>query len=234
MSNKYRLLFFLVMAILFVACDEDNAQFPATLNVFHGLVRDAPALHVDYFEQDFPLSNNPALEFGEADRLTLPTNTERNIFFISAEDTLTQVYQETVSFQPGEIHSLFLTGDLSSAQGVLVRDAPLALKDSLIGVRFVNLSPDSGPVSIGIAGVIDPIEVNLGYQEASSYLPLPASAAIGAYTFEFKAADGTILGTSTTDLLPDTGQIRVFKNMTFLLIGLRDNGTLEVSRMDNF
>ena len=234
MSNKYRLLFFFAMTILFVACDEDNAQFPATLNVFHGLVRDAPALHVDYFEQDFPLSNNLALEFGEADRITLPTNIERNIFFVSADDTLTRVHAETVKLQPGEIHSLFLTGELGSVQGILIRDAPLALKDSLIGVRFVNLSPDGSPVSIAIEGETDPINIGLGYREASSYQPFPATVAAGAYTFEFKATDGTILATSTLDPLPDVGQRRVFKNMTFVLIGLRDEGTLAVSVVDNF
>ncbi|WP_185154071.1 DUF4397 domain-containing protein [Fulvivirga sp. M361] len=231
MKNQYKIIFFCLISGLIIACeDENNIQFPASLKVVHA-AENAPALHVNYFGREIIFSDNPMLSFGGSMRTSLPSDIERTIFFVSAEDTLNQVHQQSVTFQPGDIHTLFLTGDEENIEGTLVRDEPLVLMDSLVGIRFVNLSPDSGPVSVGLTGQTELISSDLAFKASSDFNQLTADNATGVYTFEFKDADGEVLINTTIDPVSNGF---VFKNTTFVLMGNRADATLIIRRIDSF
>ena len=229
--KKYCYLFLLPLSSLFAACGEENNVFlPGSLKVMHSAV-EVPDLHVNYFGEDIVFGTNPSISFGEYIRLTLPSNIQRDILFVSTQDTLTQVHQEVVELQPGEIYTLFLVGSGNNLEGLLVQDEPLILTDSLWGVRVVNLSPDSGPVSIEITGQDNPLSNDLAFKTFSDFNALSANAATGAFTFEFKDGNGEVLTDINID--PLTNGL-VFKNTTLALTGKTEDGSLSVRRIDSF
>ena len=245
--KKHQFLYLALGLFLIAGCGDDdteNLRFPTSLNVFHG-ANGAPAVHVDYFLDDIALSSNPPLSFGGNLQLTLPSNEERGIDFISAQDTTEQLLRETVRFAEGEIHSLFLSGADGDLEPVIIQDFPLSFAmDSIMGVRFVNLSPDSGTVTVTREGETAAIGGGLDFGSASGFNELGADREAGIYTFEFRDDGGELLASTVFDPLPpprfpnDRRQQFVFKNMTFVLIGMRDDGTgastLSVRQVNNF
>lgn len=97
----------------------------------------------------------------------------------------------------GSIHSLFITGSMEHPDTMLVTDQlpyyPPA--DSVTGIRFVNLSPGSAPVSIRIQGRNGSAEVSsLSYKGITGFKPYEAKAASEDYVFEFRdAGSGTLI-----------------------------------------
>ena len=112
-----------------------------------------------------------------------------------------------------------------------MKDEPLALRDSLIGVRFVNLSPDSGPVTIGVAGQSDQVVPALAFKAYSEFEVFPAIEQMGAYELEFKDQNGSTLVYTSVDPIPEK---LLFKNITLVVIGQIGDSTLEVIRINNF
>lgn len=230
----------IVAGLLGSACsDEDNFQFPASLNVVHA-VNNASSLYVDHFNHGIIFSqNSDSLSFGSSQRITLVANTEQTISFILGTDTTRQLFDEIVNFPSGSINTLFLTGSVESIERTFVQDSPLVLTDSLMGIRFVNLSPDAGPIAIEIIDQEGNIVENLNFKSASPYSTLSATSDIDDYTVVFKNADDEVLTSYTFDLFAEPRSFfgaprsRVFKNVSIVLTGeVADE--LSVSLIDGF
>ncbi|MDB5089224.1 MAG: hypothetical protein JWR09_3218 [Mucilaginibacter sp.] len=119
-------------------------------------------------------------------------------------DTLsssTPLYKLSLNLGSGSIHTLFLTGLLSSPDTLFTTDHPRyhSSSDSTMGVRFVNLSPGSNPVSVDIQGKANGSEVSsLAYKGITGFKNYVTNSTVSSYTFEFKdAATGTLLGIFT-------------------------------------
>ena len=113
------------------------------------------------------------------------------------------------------------------------------MTDSLIGVRFLNLSPDSNPVSVTVVGQDgEQLASDLSYLDDSGYLELAATQDIGMYTFEFSDVDDNVLATTALEVIPGRGTKAVFQSQTFALIGRSDDGnggnSLEVLRINHY
>jgi len=130
-------------------------------------------------------------------------------------------YNKTISTANGSYYSLFLTGSSTSqVDNVLIRETYQNYADSVSGVRFINLSPGSAPISVDIAGSANGSEESgvayLSYTTFKRYSATAAEQAAG-YNFEFRdAATGTLITTIT--LNPP-----VFKNVTIALTGVETN-----------
>lgn len=130
------------------------------------------------------------------------------------------------------LHSLFVSGTASSPDSLLVEDilpyhgGGHGITDSAAGIRFVNLSGGSSPISINLDGAANGSEVsNLGYREITDFRDYPATAAISNYVFEFRdAVTGNLLATYTFtgvnngNINNNTNSFR-FKNFTLAFIG---------------
>jgi len=117
-------------------------------------------------------------------------------------DTLRSLWKGTLDLPNGSIHTLFLSGDTSSVDTLLTTDVipyyPLA--DSVAGVRFINLSKGSLPMTVNLQGNL-PGQTefsNLEYRQISSFKQyLANSSAPANYTFEIRdQATGTLLCTA--------------------------------------
>jgi hypothetical protein len=134
--------------------------------------------------------------------------------------------------QSGRIYSLYLTGTVAQPDTVFMQEqlAAHSMADSVAGVRFVNLSPGSNPVSVDIKGQANGSEVvSLAYKARTVFKTYKADHAVTSYIFEFRdASSGTLLTTYTLNgvnnassaSLTTTNTLR-FRNMTIALIGGR-------------
>ncbi len=76
-------------------------------------------------------------------------------------------YSQSLTVDNNTNYSLFLTGASPAAiESVLIKETyPRAYADSVCGVRFINLSPGSNPISVNIKGNINGSEVtSLAYK----------------------------------------------------------------------
>ena len=145
-------------------------------------------------------------------------------------DTMQSVYSGTFNLPTGSIHTLFMIGTVEQPDTLFTTDHPPyhPLTDSSVGIRFVNLSPGSSPVSVDLQGQPDGSEVaSLSYKAITSFKNYAATYAVSSYIFEFRdVASGTLLSTYTMNGLNNaigtntaTNNWR-FRNVTIALKGL--------------
>ena len=179
------------------------------------------------------------LRYSRNTRVTLPANTTSPFRLVQAGDTLVTVLDISIETgNPGSIYSLFIAGDSANVETIFIEDQFQNYADSLTGVRFINLSFDSDPVTVraiatDTAGVNDTTIVvsALAYGSASGFDQFEAGSVIQQYSFEFLDASGNVL---TAETIRPINNRLVFKNITLPLIGVFDDGeggnSLDVGR----
>lgn len=148
-------------------------------------------------------------------------------------DTTNALYKNTLNINGGNIYSLFLCGKATTGDAAdylfTTDDLPSHnAADSTVGIRFVNLSPGSSPISINIQGQAAGSEVNsLAYKSITSFKNYAATRLIGSYVFEFRdSSTGNLLTSFTisginngTGTNTSTNNYR-YKNITIAFKGL--------------
>jgi len=138
-------------------------------------------------------------------------------------DTTHTVFKGLIHIDAGSTHSLFLTGTLTTPDSVYTTDKVSNITDSLVNVRFINLSTGSSPINIDVltSGVVGaPIVSNLAYKAQSAFIPFTvtkATPASGSYALEFRdAGTNKVLVTYTFNQLLPNGSTggRIFKSVT--------------------
>jgi hypothetical protein len=174
-------------------------------------------------------SNNPVDYFSDAQNIgyqsyfeyAIPSgSTPFSVWQIS--DTTHAIFKTNITLQSRGIYSIFLSGDNTLKPDTLfVKDnlPYYTVKDSVAGVRFVNLSPGSGLISIDIQGKPNGSEVSsLPYKKITTFkaytdnniIPDPSTG----YIFEFRdQASGNLLATYNYN------NIARFKNVTIVFCG---------------
>jgi len=138
------------------------------------------------------------------------------------------LYNLSLDIPVGTVHTLFLSGTINSPDTLFTMDIlPYhPPSDSSVGIRFVNLSKGSTPVSVNIAGAAQGSEVSsLPYKGITAFTNYPATAAVSDYTFEFRdASSGTLIGAYNLNGVNDTfSNTRRFRDLTIALLGIRDD-----------
>jgi hypothetical protein len=148
-----------------------------------------------------------------------------------ANDTTHSIYRQTLNLTPNSIHTLFFMGTSTTPDMLLTNDNVQSPTDSVVKVRFVNISTGSNPVSINLRGSLQqPLASNLTYKSITDFQSFPAkrnNPISDSYVFEIRdAASQTLLATYTmTGLLPFTspGKItigKVFRSYTIAFSGV--------------
>jgi hypothetical protein len=150
--------------------------------------------------------------------------------------TLGQMFYGILPLKAGKIYSLFLCGTDTTAPDFLFTTDSLpyhAPSDSTVGIRFVNLSTGSNPISINLEGTGNGSEVgNLAYKAITgfkNYLSNSSMTNNGGYLFVIRDASS---GDSLTSFsLSGNGRVvgladpnignnaLVFKNVTIAFVG---------------
>jgi len=125
-------------------------------------------------------------------------------------------YNQTITTNNGDYYSLFLSGaSPASVDATLIKESYVNYTDSLCGVRFINLSPGSGPISVNVTGSANGSTVaSLAYKAYSGFIQFPAKKLNTSYAFQFRDATTGNLLVSYTLSNP------FFNNVTIALRGL--------------
>jgi hypothetical protein len=178
---------------------------------------------------------NSALQIGYGTYSELSSYAGMTLLSLSQiSDTLVSLWNGLLNLSVGSTHSLFIIGaDTTNVDTLFTTDVipyyPYT-GDSVTGIRLVNVSPGSNPISVDIQGATGaPLVTNLSYKGITGFQALPATSVVqtNGYTIEFRdAASGTLL---TTYSLP----IVLFKSQTLAFYGTALSGQL-VMAINNF
>jgi len=207
--------------ILGVSCKKSgyNGVIPnAAVNVIN-VAPDVPSLSVNFTSN--PISSSQYqqfISFGSSWEWGVPP-ADSPILLISSSDTSKVFYSGNFNLKGGGIYSMYVLSGASKGDVLFMEDSIPAYKDSTSGIRFINLSPDSGPVTVNLQGN-DPSQTEfqeIAYKQISSFKGYDAtSQSGGAYNFEIWSK------TSQTLLASFYWPCRIQKSNTVVIYGSVD------------
>lgn len=216
---KQIIVILLLAEVLNTSCKKDsynNIVPTATLNVINA-APDVPSLNVNltstpiaYSLYQQPIYYATSWEWG------LPPG-DSPIVIISSLDTSNALFSGNINLKAGGIYSLYILNGIAKGNALFLQDSIPVYQDSLAGVRFINLSPDSHPITINLVGNSPSIKEfgPLSYEQISSFKAYNAKSmnTNGFYDFEVRDQD-------TGDLIATySWQFSLFKNNTIVISG---------------
>lgn len=203
-------IFGINLLLILSACEKENLDTTqmGSLNVVNVIAGGATVRMAD---SRFDISNNGNTQ------LSLLAG-ERNVYIYPVADSLKPYYNNSVEVNEGDIYTLFLAGTNVQADAILIKENIPFIKDSLVGVRFINLSPNSTAISINITGNANGSEASsLSYKEKTDFKFYPGTSSVTGYSFQIRdAVTGNLL---TTYTLSQSSMPR-FANITLAIRGL--------------
>lgn len=149
---------------------------------------------------------------------------------VSAADTNITLFStiKPEEFKEAAFNTLFLCGNTGTYEGILINnDKIVNHTDSAIGIRFINLSPNSPAVSITLAATPTVKETTgLTYKQKIDFKMYPALQNTAAMVFQIRNIADSILTSYTLPVAgsgtyPNAGIVNGrFKNITLVVKGL--------------
>jgi hypothetical protein len=268
--SKTIYVFFLGVFVVsfWTSCSKIDYQTPtysvASLNVVNVLPNSAPLILVQGSISSAigQFLNIDPLYYATNAVLTAPSGSEPFYAVQSNIDTATVgskgsdfMFNGVLNFKAGGLYSLFITGaDTTTPDFLFVQDVLPVIKDSSVGIRFVNLSTGSNPISINLEGSSNGSEVaNLAYKgitgfkeyvnnsTTTDYLFVVRDAATGdsLTQFDFLASGSFNNGNGLTDPSnsQNNGTLLTFKNITIAVYGsesINSSNPLNAMLIDNY
>jgi len=226
MKTLIKNIFAAGLLISFAACKQNDVNPQpdnGSLNVTNAVIGGA-TINLTAGTAPYLTSSSNAVSGNNYAFLPVPSgNTQISLATPALAATSTSAAIPSVTYYTGNIsvdknayYSLFLTGTSPSAvDNVQIKETyTRTYPDSTFGVRFINLSPGSNPISVNIKGAANGSEVGtLAYKAYSDFNKHPAKLVNPSYIFEFRDQVSGLLLTSYTLTTP------YFHNVTLCLRG---------------
>jgi hypothetical protein len=144
--------------------------------------------------------------------------------FSPKTDTTKVLYPQTLNIQNGNIYSLFLMGTESDPDYLFQQeDIPphYVPTDSVVGVRFINLSKGSAPITVNIKGTPEQLIAGpIAYKASTAYRPYPMGrTAVPSQSYGFEIRDQATGNLITSYTLASIGTLQS-KNISLVLKGI--------------
>lgn len=132
----------------------------------------------------------------------VPADRKAVMQVVAVNDTTRMWYDHTAQLNPGKVYTLYLSGTPENVKTILheetsfpkyiVRDVakrtPSA--DSIVNIRFINLSPSGPKVDVNIQGKSTLEASNLNYQTFTDFKVYPATKDNESIVFEIRKSSG--------------------------------------------
>lgn len=182
--RKNTFIILLCAILTHVSCKKDTVEIMPLANItIVNAVLDGNVLKVNNFLRDSVLGYN-------ARNFSVKTGNQQ-FYMFPAGDSLNPFFKGVFTLDAGNIYSMYLSGMSKAPDTLWVKENNMPYyNDSTIGVRFINLSTDSGPLSFTLAS--DPgtnLHTNLLYRGITGMVKLPLSAVVIASTVTFQVRD---------------------------------------------
>lgn len=150
---------------------------------------------------------------------------------VNATDNTVKFYDQVINFNSG-IYSVFVTGQGTTIETIVKEETDFPFidftnkipvkADSVVNVRFINLSPNSTPVKIKIATSVGNEVDNLPYKTIGNWKMYVATKSSTAYAFQVRDAATDALLTTFNFTANATNR---FKNVSLIIKGLQGTTT---------
>jgi len=218
-------------ALLLSSCDidDDNNNYynPIDQTIARGVIANVSPNSGDlYFYADANLVNNSPLGYNTAEgyygfftgnRVLSVKNTAGNI-----------VASDTISLAAGQYFSAFAVNTFDNIELVTYTDSLDYPAANRARVRFINLSPDAGGITITAPNLT--FATNLGFKESTSFDEVES----GNYTITFTStATGEVLFTTTATELNNGGNYTIYTK-GFVTPPAGSNDTFSSEKLRNY
>jgi|GEM_PF-860406 len=142
-----------------------------------------------------------------------------HVYLYPSDDSSHPYYNNTIQTVNGHVYSLFLSGNSpSSIDATLVEEkfSPY-YTDSTIGVRLINLSPNSSSLHVTLASSSGASEfADVAYKQITAFkkYPLPSVIPAGSVSFQIRDTGNTVLTTYTLPTNPYAGFPNISVNLS--------------------
>lgn len=152
---------------------------------------------------------------------------------VNGADTTQLLYgsSKIENLEPATWNTFFLCGNaIVGYDGIFIKNEALTnYADSVIGIRFINLSSNSTPISVVLFNANGTVEVNsIAYKQKSAFINYPSKQATDSIRFILKdVATGDSLTKYVLPKTPTSPYTTVslahsrFKNITLVIKGLQ-------------
>lgn len=205
----------LFCTVVFFSCQKDKVwpaqEGIAKVNVINAVVTGGNA-KVNVSEKEInwnSIPDNGALGGFTLNKMFI-VPTDRNIVFqaVPLSDTTKLWYNQVAQLNAGKVYTLYLSGtptDLKTKfqeennfPEYVIRDAgkPTPAADSIVNIRFVNLSSSGPKLDINIDNNTALVANDLGYQQFTDFKTYPARTGMYTITFQVRnSADNMLVAT---------------------------------------
>ena len=172
----------------------------------------------------FIYANDSSIKYGVARSYAL-ARTSIPFKIVNAADTTATLYDNVVELRSAN-YTMFIAGVAPTPQVIIneetnfpfiPQDKIYTSSDSVVNVRFVNLSPNSTPVKIKIASATTNEVDNLPFGSIGNWKAYPALLATTTYSFQIRDAGTDALITTYSFIANSTNR---FKNVALVIKGL--------------
>lgn len=221
------MIFFSVIQLISLSCKKsgDESISPASVNIVNAVASSPGIIPVFGTSEAIQYFANAPNIYYQNSQVYSPLSGSNNLYIIENNDTTVlapkrQMFSGTINLAAGGIYSLFLAGDSIKPDTMFIQDQIPVYNDSSAGIRFINLSPGSNPISINLVGnnpVTQQEFSSLGYKAISSFRKYVANSNIsGNYSFEVHdQGSGNLLKTVIW-------HYTLFRNNTLVISGSED------------
>jgi len=221
---KY-LFFVVITGIITASCKKDDV--PPVANISINVVNASPGISnakIKTTNANGYYNQLSGVNYGSFAVFTMPQRSP-NVSISSSTDTAQVLYSSNIPAIEDKsggstVYSLFIAGAVGEDILLSPDNIPFHA-DSTLGVRFINLSKNSSPVSINIQGQANGSEESsLAYKSLSEFKSYSATSAVSDYSFEFRdAASGSLITTYTVSGVNALPNYALFKNLTIVFYG---------------
>lgn len=226
-----KLFLVILITVSILSCKKQlTPQAAASINVVNAAIN-SEAVKVNSLGGSVIYASFPDLGYGSNAVFTVPAGNPV-ITIVLSSDTLHPIYNNAVSVKSNGIYSLYLAGQSPDFDTLLIADSIPYRTDSTAGIRFINLSPNSNPITVNLSAIPNLKEfTGIGYKQITAFKTYPANSTDLLYDFDIRDANSGDLITTYELNTP------VFSNVTLVLTGLIgaiDQNAPGILRVNNY
>lgn len=217
----------LSIVTMFSACKEDEHIKPATATItVINAITDVPNVKVNATGNSISWKNTTEQVAYGARGFYYAATGLVNLTAVASADTTKMVFNGSFNLQ-SKVYSMYLTGTVAQADTLFREETTYpyirtdvvrpASTDSIVNVRFVNLSVGSPALKVKLAtGTSNEVD-NLPYKGIGNWKAYPAKLASTVYSFQIRRVDNDALLTTFSFTANATNR---FKNVTLVIRGV--------------
>ena len=215
-----------------IACknsDQDVIRTAATIQVINAVV-DVPVVKVNPSGGRYSFKKTTDSVKYSANKFYFSPTGGSSIRAVASPDSTKVLFSRSVNLKSA-VYTLYLAGTAASPDTLFREEVNFPFismnkmftaADSIVNVRFVNLSPNSTPIKVRIANAATDEIANLPYKTIGSWKAYPAKLTSTPYSFQVRSvADDALLATFNLT----ANAANRFKNVTLVIKGLQGTTT---------